>query len=416
MAVGLGGTGFEGQSLTLRAVSTEEGIIRAIRECDHLTELVFDRCTLTQQMLTAIAPQCKALRRFGMQTCVVPTDSHIAAFVKKCPALTQFSLVDCPLGTLLRVLPAHLTHLEAPFDTFPETELATFFTSHPQLTTLSVRMLTDGLLNILSASCKQLTSVQVQDFKKITTAGIQALMSNCSLTRLHTYQDGLSDEILQVIAQYGTALEELCLGYSPHISDTGLCPVVKKCPLKVLRLTSCKKITSLSLETLALFRKEMEQLTITFCREIDRLGILEVSEHCPKLQLLDIRDNPHFRVTPLFASRLAKNLTQLETLCISRLESQEALKALLPIGSQLRDLTITNAHYELTDDDLNHIAEHCTHLHTLFIGTCTAHCTTAGVRSFLQKLPLFKSFSFFETKYISYEELREEFPKVKIQL
>lgn len=401
---------------------TPEGIKNALLECQNLTELrIANAQELTDTFLEEITEVCTELQRFELGSNVrYITAPAFEAFLERCPA-THLVLPWYWSDVSMLSKPGRMrTHVDLPQCKAPENQLITFIqsASAQNLTYLGLRSardaVTDQLLITLGENCKSLTSINLLNCGRFTVDGLQALLQGCPLIeQLELGGETITDEMLHIIALYGHNLKKITLYMCSNITDAGVQAVVQKCPLKSLTLSDCQAVTDSTLETVAEYRKELEELDIRSSKT-SRYGLLQVILNCPKLKALDIT-GPGIIFSEFFAQTVASHLKHLERLRIDKPESSKALSNLLPACARLKYLCILEGGV-IGDAELARIAKACKHLREIYLDKTA--CTKGGIHTFLNSCRLLERFSgkFPTVIRADIKKLTDAFPSVDIIL
>ncbi len=212
--------------------------------------------------------------------------------------------------------------------------------------------------------------------------GAATNLTSIDLTRSNTCI--ANDDVLFKIGDCCSALQQLCLNYLLHISDTGVCYVVENCSLLNSLSMNETKIGNKTITAISKQCKNLNRLSVRRCFNITSVGVFELSacvSNCVQtmeldgFQVLSEDNNSMSRLLQHTGATLTKLslcrvravslLLTISTYCLSLLsielsgchESSDAFSAMLMHCKQLQHLTMLMSPMN-SSDTAHAIAEH----------------------------------------------------------
>ncbi|KAI3907511.1 hypothetical protein MKW92_006444 [Papaver armeniacum] len=208
---------------------------------------------LTDKGLTAIAEGCRNLRNLHLVGCRFITDGTLIALSKNCPHLEALALQGC-----INITDSgfHLFHV-------------LLFTTLKLLDCLKAG---DDSIYSLARSCKNLETLVIGGCRNISDESIKSLAFSCN-----------------------HKLKFLRMDWCLSISDSALSCILSLCKnLEALDIGCCEEVTDRAFQDLASsgFESSLKILRISSCPKITVFGITKLLESCKTLQYLDVRSCP----------------------------------------------------------------------------------------------------------------------------
>ncbi|KAI8970091.1 hypothetical protein BDF20DRAFT_825785, partial [Mycotypha africana] len=224
-------------------------------------------CVPNEAIMKFIQSSSKYLKIANLRGCYQLSGRTLRQIALDCPNIHTLILKDCrnisvfSLNQFFRDPQLHLQHLKILDLSGLHTVRNTAFTQWLQPERIDIRKKKPPIEQLNLSYC------QFLQFE-----GIKAIVQACSTTLTHLSLDGVpanhvNDETLKIIGNYlNHHLEYLSLAYCHGITDQGLCMFLQKKDNQTLILSSCQRLTEVTLHLLA---------STTF----DRLQILDISNN-----------------------------------------------------------------------------------------------------------------------------------------
>ncbi|KAI3874993.1 hypothetical protein MKW98_019566 [Papaver atlanticum] len=262
---------------------TDKGLVELGKGLPRLQSLDISYCRkLTDKGLTAIAEGCPNLRNLHLVGCRFITDGTLVALSKNCPHLEALALQGCVNVT--------------------DSGLSALVDKCRKIKFLDVSKCTNvgdaGILRV-SEACSSLTTLKLLDCLKAGDDSIYSLARSCK--NLETLVIGgcrnISDESIKSLAfSCNHKLKFLRMDWCLSISDSALSCILSLCKnLEALDIGCCEEVTDRAFQDLASsgFESSLKILRISSCPKITVFGITKLLESCKTLQYLDVRSCPH---------------------------------------------------------------------------------------------------------------------------
>jgi hypothetical protein len=152
------------------------------------------------------------------------------------------------------------------------------------------KSITEVGFNEIGKFCSKLEILSVVWCAYLRDTHVEKIVSNCrrlkSIKLNNCFQ--ITDVSLYHISKYLLDLEEIDLSFC-NITENGIRSLITNCKnLKILKFDWCSGITNNILEEISYKCSKIEKISIKFCINIDKTGILKMI-NCIKIQKIDIR-------------------------------------------------------------------------------------------------------------------------------
>jgi hypothetical protein len=193
--------------------------------------------------------------------------------------------------------------------------------------------LTDAAFAGLSEVCwPKMEILNLSYLRLISDAIFVSLARACpSLVEVRLNRTNVTDEALSSLCQLCPSILELSISNCPNVTDRSLVAISEHLPsLFVLKCTGNEAITNDGIEKLVAKCHSIKTLRIYRCRSISDRSVLQIADHCPALEFLDVDGND--RITAVSLSIVAKLCLKLKTVNMRSLhqESMDSLRLHFP--------------------------------------------------------------------------------------
>ncbi|KAF9092751.1 SCF ubiquitin ligase complex subunit [Mortierella sp. AM989] len=234
--------------------------------------------------------------------------------------------------------------------------------------------LTDSML-MQFASCSRLERLLLAGSVKITSTGLNKILSSCSgLFSLDLSEiPAVTDELLENVASDCPRLHTLYLGSCPAITDESMVKLANNCPqIKRIKLSQCTLLTDRSILALTQQCSQLIEIDVTNCNLVTDNAVHSVFESLP--QIRDINMTLLANITNTAFASIIPTTHRYEQLRVLNLTSctlitDETLVRIIPAAPRLRSLALTKCD-KITDAGASVIKTLGKHLHYLHLGHC----------------------------------------------
>lgn len=231
---------------------------------------------------------------------LVSLDDDLLYFINKQPHLKHlflygwYKLRDETIAKILDGFP-NISSVDL-YIKYISSNAFTTSTKYTQLSNVAIHselLDNDGLKSLLERS-NDLTSLNIQECKKISDEGFQSVATNCPiLEELHIGASAnttrISNETIHAICDRCPKLRRFSIKNCSHINDSNVLCLVKSCNyLKYINLNHCKDFTN---ETLSYFGKYclyLENIWLEGCMNISVSGINTLITSCKRLKICHV--------------------------------------------------------------------------------------------------------------------------------
>ncbi|KAF4389550.1 hypothetical protein F8388_009683 [Cannabis sativa] len=237
-----------------------------------LVELSFSKCSgLTDECLCFLAERHKELRKLDITCCRKITIASIEGITKSCTSLTSLRMESCSLVSkeAFVLIGQHCQMLE-------------------DLDVTDNEMDDEGLKAI--SRCSRLQSLKLGICLNMTDEGLIHVGRGCSkLKELDLYRcAGVTDRGIEAIGHGCPALEMINIAYNSKITDTSLISLSKCSSLKVLEIRGCPHISSVGLSSIAMECRQLSELDIKKCFNINDNAMHPLGKFSQNLQQINL--------------------------------------------------------------------------------------------------------------------------------
>jgi hypothetical protein len=189
------------------------------------------------------------------------------------------------------------------------------------------------------------------------------------------YLDGSAQTISNVFAYFAipqlfpNGLIKLNISAAKEVTDFGIAMIARKSPfLSSLVISGCIKITDVGLREIAMHCPKLQCLNISSCPGIEGVGIAAIAECCPYLSKLNISKNS---IKNWSLQKIFRKSFRLEELIISYMRdiSDEEIRVVAENCHDLVTLEAIDCFY-LSDQCVLTISQHCKDLDFLDMSRC----------------------------------------------
>uniref|UniRef100_Q8CDU4-2 Isoform 2 of F-box and leucine-rich repeat protein 13 n=1 Tax=Mus musculus TaxID=10090 RepID=Q8CDU4-2 len=403
----------------------------------NVLRLNFRGCDFRTKTLKAVS-HCKNLQELNVSDCQSFTDESMRHISEGCPGVLYLNLSNTTItNRTMRLLPRYFHNLQ-------------------NLSLAYCRKFTDKGLQYLNLGngCHKLIYLDLSGCTQISVQGFRNIASSCTGIVHLTINDmpTLTDNCVKVLVEKCPRISSVVLIGSPHISDSAF-KALSSCDLKKIRfegnkrisdacfksidrnypginhiyMVDCKGLTDSSLKSLSLLKQltvlnltncirigdiglkhffdgpasiRLRELNLTNCSLLGDSSVIRLSERCPNLHYLNLRNCEH--LTDLAIEYIASMLSLISVDLSGTLISNEGM-TILSRHRKLREVSVSDCvnitdfgiraycktsllleHLDvsycsqLTDDIIKTIAIFCTRITSLNIAGCPKVCMAAG--------------------------------------
>ncbi|NP_001186561.1 F-box and leucine-rich repeat protein 13 isoform a [Mus musculus] len=403
----------------------------------NVLRLNFRGCDFRTKTLKAVS-HCKNLQELNVSDCQSFTDESMRHISEGCPGVLYLNLSNTTItNRTMRLLPRYFHNLQ-------------------NLSLAYCRKFTDKGLQYLNLGngCHKLIYLDLSGCTQISVQGFRNIASSCTGIVHLTINDmpTLTDNCVKVLVEKCPRISSVVLIGSPHISDSAF-KALSSCDLKKIRfegnkrisdacfksidrnypginhiyMVDCKGLTDSSLKSLSLLKQltvlnltncirigdiglkhffdgpasiRLRELNLTNCSLLGDSSVIRLSERCPNLHYLNLRNCEH--LTDLAIEYIASMLSLISVDLSGTLISNEGM-TILSRHRKLREVSVSDCvnitdfgiraycktsllleHLDvsycsqLTDDIIKTIAIFCTRITSLNIAGCPK-ITDAGM-------------------------------------
>ncbi|XP_052205707.1 F-box/LRR-repeat protein 4 [Diospyros lotus] len=238
---------------------------------------------LTDKGLSAVAEGCHDLRILHLAGCKFVTDALFQALSKNCHCLEELCLLGCTYVTdrgLIVLVEGcrNIKHLDI---------------------SKCINVGDIGICNLSQACSSSLKTLKLLDCRKIGNESILSLAKFCK--NLETLVVGgcqdISDEsIKSLAAACSQSLKHLRMDWCLNVSDSSLSCILSECRnLVALDIGCCEEVTDSAFQGIGSngFELRVKVLKVSSCPKITVAGIGLILQLCSSLEYLDVRSCPH---------------------------------------------------------------------------------------------------------------------------
>ncbi|XP_052029052.1 dynein regulatory complex subunit 6 [Apodemus sylvaticus] len=403
----------------------------------NVLRLNFRGCVLRTKTLKAVS-HCKNLQELNVSDCQSFSDESMRHISEGCPGVLYLNLSNTTItNRTMRLLPRHFHNLQ-------------------NLSLAYCRKFTDKGLQYLNLGngCHKLLYLDLSGCTQISVQGFRNIANSCTGIMHLTINDmpTLTDNCVKVLVEKCPRISSVILIGSPHISDCAF-KALSSCDLKKIRfegnkritdacfksvdrhypgishiyMVDCKGLTDSSLKSLSVLKQltvlnltncvrigdiglkhffdgpasmKLRELNLTNCSLLGDVSVIRLSERCPNLHYLNLRNCEH--LTDLAIEYIAGMLSLISIDLSGTLISNEGM-TILSRHRKLREISLSECvnitdfgiraycktslvleHLDvsyctqLTDDIIKTIAIFCTRITSLNIAGCPK-ITDAGM-------------------------------------
>ena len=239
-----------------------------------------------------------SLEMLGLRGAYRLTDAACELVIARARNLRHLVLSQCSRieGTVISKLPKLVPELKT-LDLswccgIPRTMLSTAFQDLPKLESISL----DGLVDVgddmliegAMSNLKSLKSISMAQCKGISDKGLSALWAqHPNLERVILDECDVSSVSLMTLAEDCPNLSFLSLKRCEKVTDSAIMFMAEHCSLQKLYLTGVSQLSGASLECLVhKCSKSLEELDISWCRDIPEKAVGYLCDSCPFLKRL----------------------------------------------------------------------------------------------------------------------------------
>jgi len=254
--------------------------------CPHLSTLhISHNFRVTGASLANVLRRCRSLKELELSNCkiVLPSLTRTAGDLG-----TDTDTAHCgPGGELQLDLEALVLNS---IDTLSDATLGLFLPSCQSLRALKLidtQTVTDAGALSIAANLKGLTSLTIDCCYRLTSAGLVKIISAGSdLRTLRLHSCAMSVTVLESISASCKGLEELRMTWSKDVTDVGLLALARGCPsLRSLYLNGCESVTYKALLEVAVKCPALALLNVPYCKAVNREQISALQNRFPGLTI-----------------------------------------------------------------------------------------------------------------------------------
>ncbi|XP_075812434.1 F-box and leucine-rich repeat protein 13 [Microtus pennsylvanicus] len=372
--------------------------------------LNFRGCHFRTKTLKAVS-HCKNLQELNLSDCKSLTDESMRHISEGCPGVLFLNLSNTAItNRTMRLLPRYFHNLQ-------------------NLSLAYCRKFTDKGLQYLNLGdgCHKLIYLDLSGCTQISVQGFRNIASSCTGIMHLTINDmpTLTDNCVKVLVEKCPRISTVVFLGSPHISDSAF-KALSSCNLQKIRfegnkritdacfkyidknypginhiyMVDCKTLTDSSLKSLSVLKQlavlnltncvrisdtglrqfldgpasiRLRELNLTNCTLLGDTSIVKLSERCPNLLYLSLRNCDH--LTDIAIEFITSMLSLISVDLSGTLITNEGLST-LSRHKRLRELSlsecinITDVGIRITDGGLEALSAKCHYLHILDISGC----------------------------------------------
>uniref|UniRef100_A0A6V7QRP7 F-box/LRR-repeat protein 15-like leucin rich repeat domain-containing protein n=1 Tax=Ananas comosus var. bracteatus TaxID=296719 RepID=A0A6V7QRP7_ANACO len=242
---------------------TSAGLKAIANSCTSLKELSLSKCSgVTDEGLSSVVVKHKTLMKLDITCCRNITDVSVANITSSCSALTSLRMESCGLvsNEAFRLIGQHCQLLE---------ELD-----------LTDNDVDDEGLKAISRCCK-LSSLKIGICLNISDEGLVHVGKSCpELQELDLYRSfGVTDKGVSAIASGCCNLQIINLAYCTEITDESLISLSTCYKLNTLEIRGCSRVTSTGLSAIALGCRQITELDLKKCYDVNDAGMLPLAHY-----------------------------------------------------------------------------------------------------------------------------------------
>ncbi|KAF7714279.1 SCF E3 ubiquitin ligase complex F-box protein grrA [Penicillium ucsense] len=363
---------------------TDHTLYTVARNCPRLQGLNITGCSnVTDDSLLVVSQNCRQIKRLKLNGVSNVTDRSIQSFAESCPAILEIDLHDCKLVTSPSVtaLLTTLRHLR-------ELRLAHCLEINDSaFLKLPERMTFDSMRILDLTACDQVKDDAIERIISAAPRLRNLVLAKCRF---------ITDRSVSAICKLGKNLHYVHLGHCSQITDSAVIQLIKTCNrIRYIDLACCNRLTDISVQQLATLPKlrriglvkcqsitnqsilalahpprashpmvsNLERVHLSYCVNLDMLGIRPLINNCPRLTHLSLTGVPAFLRDNLtaFCREAPPEFTpqQREVFCVFSGEGVTRLREYLNrnMGPHLdeTEATMYDDDEELDEDD-GHVA------------------------------------------------------------
>ncbi|KAL6002898.1 hypothetical protein ACLOJK_023120 [Asimina triloba] len=245
-------------------------LAESLQKLPKLQSLILDGCNLVHSKVKAISDGCISLTELSLSKCEGVTDEDLSHLAMKHKKLMKLDITCC----------RKITHLS----------ISSIMTSCTCLTSLkmeSCSLVSEEAFVLIGQYCCMLEELDLTDSKvdNEDEGLIQIGLSCPRIKELDLYRSvGISDMGVQQIAHGCPNMRKINLSYCKDITDDSLRSLSKCLRLMTLEIRGCTQISSAGLAAIGMGCKQITQLDLKFCHNIDDAGILQLAHQSQNLR------------------------------------------------------------------------------------------------------------------------------------